>query len=130
MSDFAERFSSASSSSQSGGEVHLGGRRGGGIVIRGGEVSWAECPDAIDGQRLAAGILEKSVKFSGGEVIGGDEATRLGVTATGELADEEVVAETSEIEWSQSHAPRSVEPITVFETLQELACRSINVHEA
>src|SRR5882757_9934657 len=51
---------------RSGGEVHLSGRRGGGIVIRGGEVSWAECPDAIDGQGLAAGVLYKAVKFSGG----------------------------------------------------------------
>src|SRR5712671_6172409 len=115
---------------RSGGEVHLGGGRGGGIVVSGAEVSWAECPDAIDGQRLPASILEKAVKFSGGEVIGGDEATRLGVSATGELADEQVVAETPEIERSQSHAPRSVEPITVFETLQELASGSINVHEA
>src|SRR5882757_9643533 len=82
---------------RSGGEVHLGGRRGGGIVIRGGEDSWAECPDAIYGQWLAAGILEKAVKFSGGEVIGGDESARLGVTAASELPDEQVVAETSEI---------------------------------
>src|SRR6266404_9598854 len=115
---------------RSGGEVHLRGGRGGGIVVSGGEVSWAECPDAIDGQRLAAGILEKSIKLSGGEIIGGDESTRLGVSATGELADEQVVAETPEIEPSQSHAPRSIEPITAFETLQELASGSINVHEA
>ena len=46
------------------------------------------------------------------------------------LTDEEVVAEAPEIERSQSHAPRSVEPITVFETLQELASGSVNVHEA
>jgi len=44
--------------------------------------------------------------------------------------DEQVVAEAPELEWSQSHAPRSVEPITVFETLQELDSGSINVHEA
>src|SRR5712672_2195177 len=95
---------------RSGGEVHLRGGRGCGIVVSGAQVPRAECPDAVHGQRLAAGILEKAVKFSGGEVIGGDEATRLGITATGELADEEVVAETSEIEWSQSHAPGSVQP--------------------
>ncbi len=40
------------------------------------------------------------------------------------------MTEAPEIEWSQSHAPRSVQPITVLETLQELTSGTINVHEA
>src|SRR5882762_11112835 len=115
---------------RSSGEVHLCGRCGCGIVVSRAEVPRAECPDAIDGQRLSTGILEKSVKFSRSQIIGGDESTRLSIAATCELADEQVVAEAPEIERSQNHAPRSVQPITVFETLQELAGGSINVHEA
>ncbi len=40
------------------------------------------------------------------------------------------MAEASEIEGSQSHTPRSIQPITVLETLQELAGGSIYVHES
>src|SRR5258708_34785161 len=62
--------------------------------------------------------------------MGGDEPARLRVPTAGELCDEQVVAEASEVERSQSYAPRSVEPISVFETHQELACRTIDVHKA
>src|SRR5882672_1565 len=40
------------------------------------------------------------------------------------------MAEASEIEWSHSNAPWSVQPIAVLEALQELASGTINVHEA
>ena len=33
------------------------------------------------------------------------------------------MAEASEVKRSKSHAPRSVQPIAVLETLQELTCR-------
>jgi len=82
------------------------------------------------GQRLPTSILQQSVKFSGSQVVSGDESTRLSVSATRELPDEQVVAETSEIEGSQSHAPRSVQPITMLETPQEPACRTVNIHKA
>jgi hypothetical protein len=88
-----------------GGEVHLCGGRGCGIIIVRADISRAECPDAIDGYRLPANILQQSVKFSSSQVVSGDKPARLGVPATRELPDEQVVAEASEVEWSQSHAP-------------------------
>src|ERR1700688_4214201 len=39
------------------------------------------------------------------------------------------MAEASEIKGSESHAPRSVQPVTMFETLQELASGTINIHK-
>src|SRR5713226_2174038 len=111
------------------GEVHLCGRRCRCIAIVWANVARAKRPDAVDGQRFATCILEKSVEFSGSQIIGGDKSARLGISATCELPDEQVVAEAPEIEWSQSHAPRGVQPITVLETLQEAARGSINVHK-
>src|SRR6266850_1894604 len=99
-------------------EVHLCGRRGCGIAVGRADIPWAERPNAIDGQRLPGAILQKSVKFSRSQVVGCNEATGLGVTASRELPDEEVVAESSEIERSQSHAPRSIQPITVLQMQQ------------
>src|SRR5882762_3462931 len=115
---------------RSSGEVHLCGRCGCGIFIIWADISRAERPDAIDGQRLAAGILQQSVKSPGSQVVSGNKSTRLGIPATRELPDEQVVAEASEIERSQSHTPRRVQPITVLETPQEPACGAVNVHEA
>src|SRR5258707_6509018 len=100
-------------------EVHLCCRRGCGIAVGRAYISRAECPDAIDGQGLLAGILQQSVKFPGSQVVGGDEATGLRVAGSRELPDEQVVAEASEIERSQSHAPRSIQPITVLHTYQQ-----------
>src|SRR5689334_10839966 len=40
------------------------------------------------------------------------------------------MAEASEVKRSKGHAPRSVQPIAVLETLQELTSGTINVHEA
>ena len=40
------------------------------------------------------------------------------------------MAKASEIERSQRHTPRSIQPITVFETTQEPACGAVDVHEA
>src|SRR5258708_33607585 len=74
-------------------------------------------------------MLEKSFEFSGSQIVGGDESARLGVSTTCELPYEKVVAEVSEIEGSQSHTPRSIQPITVLKTLQELARGSKYVHE-
>jgi len=80
--------------------------------------------------KASAGVLKKASNFSGGGGHSGDEATRLGVTATSELADEEVVAERPKSKGSQSHAPWSVQPITRVRDAAELACGSVNVHEA
>jgi hypothetical protein len=35
----------------------------------------------IDGQRLPAGILQQSVKFSAGQIVGSDKSARLGIPA-------------------------------------------------
>src|SRR5258708_23301170 len=110
-------------------EIHLSGGRGGSIAVISTDISRAECPDAIDGQRLPAGILQQSVKFSGSQIVGGNESARLSISPTRKLPDEQVVAEASEIERSQSHAPRSVQPITMFETHQEVPDGTVYVHK-
>src|SRR4029077_1488933 len=56
-------------------------------------------------------------------------SARLSISTASKLSDEKVVAEASEIKWSESHAPGSVQPVTMFETLQELAGGSINIHK-
>ena len=78
---------------RSGGEVHLCSWRGCGIVVGGTDVSRAEGPDAINGQRLSACILQQPVKFPRSQVIGRNEAARLGISATCELPEEQIVAE-------------------------------------
>src|SRR5712675_889892 len=110
----------------SGGEIHLCGGCGCGIVIIRTDISRAECPNAIDCQRLPGGILQDSANFSGSQVVGGNETARLGVPAARKLPDEQVMAEASEIKRSKNRAPRSVQPITVFETPQKLARGTVN----
>src|SRR6266436_2990348 len=99
---------------RSGSEVHLCGGRGRCIVVIWADIPRAERPDAIDGQRLPACILQQSVEFSGSQIVSGDEAARLRGAAARELPNEQVMAKGSKIEWSQSHAPGSVQPIAVF----------------
>src|SRR5258705_9813305 len=111
-------------------KVHLCGRCGCGIVVRRANIARAEGPDAIDGERLPACILQQSVKLSGSEVVSGDEAAGFADTSTRKLPDQQIVAEASEIERSQSYTPRSVQPITVFQTTQEPACGTVDVNEA
>src|SRR5882757_11576065 len=111
-------------------EVHLCRRCGCGIVVRGASIARAEGPDAIDGERLPACILQQAVQFSGSQIVSGDEAAGLADASTRKLPDQQVVAEASEIERSQSYTPRSVQPIAVFETTQEPACGTVDVHEA
>ena len=77
----------------SGREVHLCGGRGGGIAVIRADISRAEGPDTIDGQRLAARILQQSVEFSASQVVGGNESARLSISPTRKLPDEQVVAE-------------------------------------
>ena len=43
---------------RSGSEVQLCRGRGRRIVVRGADISRADCPNAIDSERLAAGILQ------------------------------------------------------------------------
>src|SRR6266403_776495 len=94
-------------------EVHLCGWRGCGIAVGRADIPWAERPNAIDGQRLPGAILQKSVKFSGGQVVGRNEATGLGVTASRELPDEEVVAEYSATTSSSGSSREAVTPSPV-----------------
>src|SRR5882757_70533 len=115
---------------RSGSEVHLCGRRCRSIAIGWADVARAERPDAVDGERLPVGVLQQPIEFSRSQIVCSDEAARLSVSATSELPNEQVMAEASEIKRSKSHAPRSVQPITVIETLQELTGGTKNVHEA
>ena len=74
---------------RSGGEVDLSSRRGCGIVITWTDIPRAEGPNAIDGQRFSACILEQSVKFPGRQVVSGNEAAGLAIAATRKLADQQ-----------------------------------------
>src|SRR6266404_942761 len=115
---------------RSGREVDLCGGRCRSIAIGWADVARAERPDAVDGEWLPAGVLQQPIEFSGSEIVCSNEAARLSVSATSELPDEQVMAEASKIKRSHGHAPRSVQPITVLETLQELTGGTENVHEA
>jgi hypothetical protein len=74
--------------------------------------------------------LEQSVQISSRKVVGGDETAGLGVSGARKLPDQQVVTEATEIEGSQSHTPGSVQPVTMFEALQETAPGIVNVHKA
>src|SRR4029077_8568322 len=100
-----------------GGKVDLCGGCGCGVIIVGADIARTEGPDAIDGQRLPACILQQSIKFTRSQIVRSDEATGLGVSSTCELPNEQIVTEASEIQRSQSHTPGSVQPITVFQSL-------------
>src|SRR5437660_611817 len=115
---------------RSGREVHLCGRRCRNIAIAWADVAGAERQDAVDGEWLPTGVLQQPIEFSGSQIICGDESARLSVSPTSELPDEQVMAEASEIKRGKNHAPRSVQPITVLEALQETTCGAINVHKA
>src|SRR5882724_3303920 len=111
-------------------EVNLRRRRCCGIAVVWTDISGTDCPDAVDGQGLPACVPQQPVKLSSDQVIGGDVAARLGISATRGLRDEKVVTEPSEIKGSQSDTPRSVQPINVFETAHETTCGTVNVHKA
>src|SRR4029077_4119223 len=102
---------------RSGGKVDLCSWCGSRIAVSRTNIPRAEGPDAIDGQRLPACILQQSIKFTRSQIVRSDEATGLGVSSTCELPDEQVVTEASEIQRSQRHTPGSVQPITVFQSL-------------
>src|ERR1700727_1421521 len=97
------------------GEVEFRSRRLCGIAIGGADIFRADGPNAIDRERLSGGILQQAVKFSGREIIGGDKSAGLRSAAARELGNQQIVAEASEVERSQSHTPRSIEPIAMLE---------------
>ena len=101
-----------------------------GIIIVAAEISGAECPNTLDDERLPAYVLQQSVEFSSRQVIGGDVSARLSISTARELPNQQIVAESAEVRWSQRYPPRSVKPITMLETQQKLACRTINIDEA
>src|ERR1700761_9458881 len=113
-----------------GSEVELCSRCFCGIAVGGADISRADSPDAVDGERVAARILQESVELSGGEVIGCNEAAGLRSAAAGKLRDQQIVAEAAEIKRSQRNAPWSIQPVAVFETPQELSRGAVDIHIA
>jgi hypothetical protein len=104
-----------------GSEIELGGRCARGVVAAGGSaVAGAEGPEAIDCERLPGRVLDQADELAGGEIVGGDGSATLSVAATGELADEQVVAIDAEVERREGYAPGCIEPVPVFQTLQKL----------
>ena len=65
-------------------------------------------------------VLEQADELSSGEIIGGDGSATLSGTATSELADKQVVTKDAEVERREGYAPGCIEPVPVFEALQEL----------
>ena len=81
-----------------GGEVDLCGGCFGGIAVRRADIARADRPDARDGERLSSSIPQQSIEFSGGQVIGCDEAGGLRSVIVGELFDQQIMTEAFEIE--------------------------------
>src|SRR5262249_26028244 len=98
-------------------EIHRCSRGGCRIVVAGVHIARTDRPDAIDRQRLPVSILEQPIKLSRSEIVGGNEATGLRISAASELSDKQVVTEASEIQRSQSDSPWSVQPVAMFQTL-------------
>src|SRR5580693_2792296 len=112
------------------GEVEFRGRGFCGIAIAWAYVSRADCPDTVDRERLSGRILQQSIELAGGQVIGCDKAAGLRSAAASKLSDQQIVAEASEIEWSQCHTPRSIEPIAMLEAPQKLPGGAVNIDMA
>src|SRR6476469_10052056 len=102
-----------------GSEVELCGGCFGRIAVGRADIARADRPNARDGERFSSCIPQQSIEFSGGQVIGCDEAGGLRSAAAGELPDQQIVTEASEIERRQCNAPRSIQPASVLETPQE-----------
>jgi hypothetical protein len=88
------------------------------IGICGADVGWAQRPEAVDGERLAAGIFQRTLKFARSQIIRSNYTTVFRVTTTSELPNEQIVAEASEIKRSQSYTPRRIQKISVIEATQ------------
>src|SRR5258708_8684829 len=112
---------------RAGGEVHLRHRRMGRIETARADISWRKRPDPLDGERLAVCILQQSVELACRNIVGGNEAGGLGVSGIGKLSDQQVMTKTPEVERSQSHTPRHIQPGAVFETPQKLATRAEDI---
>jgi hypothetical protein len=109
-------------------KAKLGAGSASGIVAAGcGVVGRADIPEAVDGYGASVGVLQQAFELSSDEVIDGDGSTALGGAATGELADEEIVTESTEVLRSEGCSPGSVEPVTVFEALDKAALRGEDV---
>ena len=68
------------------GEVHLGSRRGRRIGIGWAHIPRTKRPDAIDGERLSACILQQSFEMPRGEVVCSDESTGISGSASRKTA--------------------------------------------
>src|ERR1700727_1942075 len=113
------------------GEVKLGAGSASGIVAAGcGVVGRADIPEAVDGYDVSVGVLEQAFELSGDEVIYSDSSTARGGTATGELADEEIVTDSAEVLRSKGDSPGSVEPVPMLETLDKTTLGSEEVYIA
>src|SRR5258708_31885772 len=91
------------------------------------DISWRKRPDPLDGERLAVCILQQSVELACRNIVGGNEAGGLGVSGIGKWSDQQVMTKTREVERSQSHTPRHIQPGAGFETPQKLATRAEDI---
>ena len=109
------------------GEVHLCSRRGRRIGIGWAHIPRTKRPDAIDGERLSACILQQSFEISRRKVVCSDESTGISGSASRELPDKQTMAKFSKIQRSQGYTPRGVQPVTMLEALQELSVGVIDI---
>jgi len=89
------------------GEVKLGAGSASGIIAAGcGVVGWTDIPEAVDSDGISIGVLQQAFELSGDQVIYCDGSAALGGAATGELADEKIVAGSAKVLRGKGHSPR------------------------
>src|SRR5262245_10259343 len=88
--------------------IDAGGEVEGVLVASGGAVAEGQGPEAVDGDRLSRFVLHQSQESAGRGIVGGDPAAA-------EIADEQCIAELSEVGGSKRDSPGSVEPPSRFQ---------------
>src|SRR5579872_6258117 len=118
------------------GKVHLRCWSPGGVVIGcagagiRARVAEADAPNAINRQRIPAGILQHANEASRRQIVGGNPATGFGHASAGELGDQQVVTIGAEVERRKGDAPRRIEPVPMLQAKQQTSGCRINIHTA
>src|ERR1700733_6999217 len=98
------------------------------VAVHGRRIRKTHAPDTLDHQRLATRIFEQPGKLARVEVVRGNLSRRLRCSTSGEVRNQQMMAELSKVQRSKRHSPRSIQPVAMFQTSQQLALRRINVH--
>src|SRR5260370_14627373 len=82
---------------RTGSEVDLRFRCIVGIETAGADISWLKRPDALNDDWLAARILKESVELARREIVGSNDAGRLGASAIRKLSDKQIMTKTPKV---------------------------------